>query len=187
MSESPVIPKTMRELPVPHPYAFFRHTENQLFLKGQRSSPILEAQSGNGPAWLLICLLLLSVVGVFVGVLMVVDITWSLARSVFGGVLATGSLLIGGYTFQYVLTRNIESRPGRVIEGRVIEAEKIRIEKNNMHFEAIGIRYEFTTPDGRSIQHRAETPNDTRSGKMAPAPETPVYVWYGDDGKVFLL
>jgi hypothetical protein len=187
MNESPIIPKTMPELPVPDPAAFFRYYENQLFLKGQRPSPILEAHHKGGISSLFMLLLLLSAAGVIWGILIAVNIPFSLREAIIGSVMSFSSLIGGGFILQHALTRPIKPRHGRIIEGRVIEAEKIRIEKNNSFSETIGIRYEFITPEGKRIQHRAEALNETMGNKMAPAPGTPVYVWYESNGGHSLL
>lgn len=78
-------------------------------------------------------------------------------------------------------------RKGQVLEGVVIDAEKIRVYHSRTKRDEIGVRYEFTTPDGNLIRHRVETPTMEASSTVAPAPDTRVYVWYEVDGKYDLL
>jgi hypothetical protein len=76
---------------------------------------------------------------------------------------------------------------GWILPGVVLHSEKVRVEREQSWREHLGIRFEFTTPEEIVTEAYAEGESNKASDKMAPFPGTPVRVWYGDDGKVFLL
>jgi hypothetical protein len=76
---------------------------------------------------------------------------------------------------------------GQVLEGTVVQAEKIVTREQYGHVEKIGVRYQFAAPGGvMTVGYAAGLSGDT-SHPMAPVPGTPVRIYYKEDGKHYLL
>jgi hypothetical protein len=182
MSESPVVPPPVVEMPVMDPEAFLLHRANQDFLGGQRTVPITETKNTDGT----LAVVGLSMVGVLVGVSIIAGGNGVLEPTIIGIFLLLGAFVAGAVAVQSSHTAGGKA-VGKVIEGRVLEAEKIRIQTGKGSMESIGVRYEFVTPEGRRLHSRAEAPLQETGRTMAPAPGTPVYIWYESEERHYLL
>lgn len=76
---------------------------------------------------------------------------------------------------------------GWIVPGVVLHSEKIRTREGKVRSVQLGIRYQFVAPGGVVIDGYAGGDSDHASDTMAPAPGTPVRVWYDDDGNHYLL
>jgi hypothetical protein len=82
----------------------------------------------------------------------------------------------------------VASRPkGQVLEGTVVQAEKIVTREQYGHVEKIGVRYQFAAPGGVITVGYAAGLSGDASHPMAPVPGTPVRIYYRENGKHYLL
>lgn len=182
MSETPVAPDPIAEMPVMDPRAFLLHRTNHDYLSGQRHEPMVSLRMSE----ISLLLLIAGMVGMVVSIGIMLNGDGLSVITGIGILLFLLSLAGSGVILQSSLRAPV-TRAGRVLEGTIIEAEKIRIQQGQRHTESIGVRYAFTTPDGKRLQNRAEALMDETGRTMAPAPGTPVYVWYESDSHYYLL
>lgn len=76
---------------------------------------------------------------------------------------------------------------GQVLEGTVVQAEKIVTREQYGYVEKIGVRYQFAAPGGVMTVGYAVGLSGDASHPMAPVPGTPVRIYYKDNGKHYLL
>jgi len=185
MSETPVPP--IEEYPVPDPTLFLLNRANRDFVERRSNHPVLDKpatvafRSGYLGIMVLmvVALLVLATLASSVGLLAVMTCILILII-VLGGLGA----LFWAY-FQYMgRTRELK---GWIIPGVVTHSEKIRIETYQQMQERLGIRFEFVTQGGVVEKGYTEGDSDSASDTMAPAPGTPVSVWYDEEGKHYLL
>ncbi len=181
-----MLPDSVAEIPVMDPRAFLLHRANHEYLNGQRGEPLLSLKLN--PLNLLF--LIASIMGILMGAaIMGGGIVWGSnvgITTAIGMVLFLMSLGVGGWAMQSSM-QGAARRAGRVLEGTIIEAEKIRIQHGQRMTESIGVRYEFTAPEGQRLQSRAEAPLEETGRTSAPAPGTRVYIWYESEERYFLL
>jgi hypothetical protein len=186
MNESPVAPAPIIETPVYDPRAFVLHWENEAYLKGKRPTPYL--RDGGEEAGLVAFMALAGFFCLMGGVWMIFSGGGQVVMLVAGVVLLlAGFGGVGVMVWAVDPTRQNAKRTGRLLVGQIVEAEKIRIQTGTGHRESIGVRYEFTTLTGKKIRNRAETVIEYQQEKMAPAPGSPVYIWYDGEGNYTLL
>lgn len=185
MSEVPTSPPIMKETPVLDPRAFVLHGENEAFLKGRRSYPYL---SDGAEDLFAAFLAIVAFFCLMAGFWFFVTGEGQVFNIVAGVVLVlTGVGSLGVMVWSTRPKRRNTKLVGQVLIGEVLESEKIRGYRGEPHLDGIGVRYQFTTPGGKVIRDRAEATNDRNREKMAPAPESPVYIWYDQDGNYTLL
>lgn len=182
MSETPVV---IRETPVFDSRAFVLHWENEAYLRGKRPTPYLTDSEGQMIVAGFVIATFLCCLGAF---FIFAESNWQPAMLISGVVL----LLAGGVGMVGVFVYTNPARQkaildGFLIAGEVLKSEKIRIEGGKGSRERIGVYYQFMTPEGRLIRSRAEASNDFQREKMAPAPGSPVYIWYDRQGNHTLL
>jgi hypothetical protein len=82
----------------------------------------------------------------------------------------------------------LPSRPtGQVFDGTVVQAEKIVKQVQYGTEEKIGVRYQFAAPGGVITYGYAAGLSEDASDGMAPAPGTPVKIYYEGEKKHYLL
>jgi hypothetical protein len=74
-----------------------------------------------------------------------------------------------------------------MLQGEVTHSEKIRVVQGKTVHESLSVQYVFTTPGGVVIHGYATGESELASIKAAPMAGTPVYVWFMEEGKHFLL
>jgi hypothetical protein len=182
MSESPVVPRPIKETPVIHPDAFVAHWENEAYLRGRRTTPYLKRNDEIDPALFFAFVAFLCLMG---GIIIMI-----MGDFVAPALIVGGSLIAAGAGCLALLHQTATSTPkkvGQLLMGEVIASEKIRGAYNQKHLDAIGIRYQFTSPTGKIIKNNAETNVPPEQKQMAPPPGSPVYIWYFSDDDYQLL
>lgn len=185
MNETPVDPfPLVEEYPVLEPDLFLLRRDNRLFLERYSKQPILDKPAAikrdtNKMA-----------VGISITVAILVLIGIAFLPSYLSAPLLIATVLggIGALFWAYLryMLRPVNLK-GRTISGIVTHSEKIRVAEDRYNRDYLGIRFEFTDPSGGIKEGYVEGDSDHASDKMAPAPGTPVKVWYDDDGKFYLL
>ena len=183
MSEQPAY--TLTETPVLDPNLFLLNRANRAFIERRNDNPyFLKVRStltfqessillGTGLLFsMYLCMILASPQGI--------------GSAIAGTIVAIFIILFAGVRPANPDTDNIDLA-GWILPGVVLHSEKVRVEREQSWREHLGIRFEFTTPEEVVTEAYAEGESNKASDKMAPFPGTPVRVWYGDDGKVFLL
>lgn len=185
MNESPIDPfPTVEEYPVLEPDLFLLRRANRLFLERYSKQPVLDKPAEIKRETNKIA------VRIFVTVALLVMAGIAFLPSDLSAPLLIATVLggIGALFWAYIryMFRPVDLK-GRTISGMVTHSEKIRMAEDRFHRDYLGIRFEFTDPNGGVKEGYAEGDSDHASDKMAPAPGTPVKVWYDDDGKFYLL
>lgn len=185
MNEHPVQPLSrIEEYPVLEPDLFLLRRDNRLFLERYTKQPLLDKPAEIKRETSKIT------VGIFVTIAILVMGSVASAPSDLSAFLLSVAVLggVGALFWAYVrYMRRRSDLKGRVLSGFVTHSEKIRMAEDQYNRDYLGIRFEFTDPKEGLKEGYAEGDSDHASDKMAPAPGTPVKVWYGDDGNHYLL
>jgi hypothetical protein len=189
MIEHPLLPKhPVKERAIIDSESFLMHSGNQAFLSGTRPRPVFGTLDGK--ILLGIALWGLIVVGAIllsIALLpLVADSLW-LAQVVLPMVCLSPFVALG-WGFWWLNRRYHQPMAGQVIQGEVIESEKIRTTTTKgRKIDTLWVQYQFTDPSGMVVTGESRTSPVTASRDMAPAPHTSVYIWYTPQGKHYLL
>jgi hypothetical protein len=180
MNENPVsLSPLIEEHPVPDPNLFLLKRTNRAFIERRNDSPVLGGTAFSWKAfnpliYLLLISFLLSGLCIF-------------PNSGLPLLLLISFIIFAFYTGNRPADNEPPDLAGWIIPGVVTHSEKIRIENSQHLQERLGIRYEFPAPGGVVMEAYAEGDSVNASDRMAPAPGTPVMVWYTDEGTCYLL
>jgi hypothetical protein len=182
MSEHPAY--TVTETPVLDPNLFLLNRANRAFIERRNDTPILNESSLDHDASRFGGIVLFIFTTVII-LSLVRNVSLEVYRlSVF--IIALSSILAFFWAYVRYMCQSVGIK-GWILPGEVLHSEKIRVIADKTWHEQVGVRFQYTTPDGVLTIGYAEGGSDRASDNMAPAPGTPVRVWYGDDGEIFLL
>lgn len=182
MIETPAPPRKIKETPVMHPDAFVVHWENEAYLRGRRTTPYLKRNNEADPAIFFAMVTFLCLMG---GIIIVIMGGFGVEGLIVGGTfIGAGTVCLA---FLRQTARPTPKKAGQLLMGEVTASEKIRGAHHQRNLDAIGIRYQFTTPTGKRLQNNTETNVQPERQRMAPPPGSPVYIWYVSDDDYQLL
>lgn len=93
----------------------------------------------------------------------------------------------GTHRWRGVATHSLSSYTPVVLEGEVIEAEKVRSWHWYGTTEKVFVRYRFTTPHGVIAEGHAVGLLKDTTHDMVPLPGILVFVWYCGGDQFYLL
>jgi hypothetical protein len=188
MKENPVLPLSYEEVPVPEPNLFLLNRANRDFIERRTDNPVWDEpppeQDASG-VWGILFFIIFT--------LLILMIMWNLPLRehqfwifiiALIGVIALSIVLF--WTYHRYIYQSPQLK-GWILPGEVLHSEKIRVVADESWDERVGVRFQYSTPDGVLTIGYAEGNSDWASDNMAPAPGTPIRIWYGDDEEVFLL
>jgi hypothetical protein len=188
MNEIPVAPPSYQEIPVPEPNLFLLNRANRAFIERRTNNPVWDEappeQDANG-VWGI----LLFIIGTLMSLTIVSNLplgeyrVWIFLVALIGIIALSLTLFWAYYRYIYETLQ----LKGWILPGKVLHSEKIRMVADESWDERVRVRFQYSTPDGILTVGYAEGNSDWASDNMAPAPGTPIRVWYGDDGEIFLL
>jgi hypothetical protein len=187
MKEYPIAAETPTpELPVPDPQLFFLNHANRAFVEGQEPTPILEPGISN-QTLRFIAALITFVLLIMAGVLSNPFWRNQVNAAMVLAVLVVGVIGLIAYLNHRMGDERESKAKGRVLQGEVTHSEKIRVLQGKTSHESLAIQYAFTAPGGVVVHGHAEGESELANIKAAPMAGTPVYVWFTEEGKHFLL
>lgn len=183
--QPPSIPTAISHVPIveeaiPASNLFLLRRANRAFVQGANAYPTLEEPfvftrrqwlgvGGLGG----IGLLLAFGVAIPLGIVVTVGLLWLLGMVMYGHI--------------YRQTKAVAHQNGWILSGEVLHAEMIRARKGGSRRQRIGIKYRFVAPGGIWYEGYAEADQDGASHAMPPSRETPLYIWYDEQGNHYLL
>ncbi len=182
MNETPVDTLTpVDEHPVLDSNLFLLHRSNQAFVERRSNHPTLGSSLTRREQILIgtfgVCMIL-----IYIGVVTILPVFFASLVSLAIVVAFLG--LIARYGRPSHQSAGIA---GWIVPGVVLHSEKIRTRDGKVRLEQLGIGYQFVAPGGLVIEGYAGGDSEHASDTMAPAPGTPVRVWFDDDGNHYLL
>lgn len=181
MKETPVISNDLQEeFPVLEPSVFLLRRSNRSFVERHHHQPHLK-DAGLIDYWML------GVIGVVGGGAILCAFWWAVPL---GYIAIVGALWLMAFGVYGQFHQTFNTNPilnGRILLGTVTHSEKIRIREKDIQHELFGIRYQFFTAEGDSLEGYAEGDSALTSQTIIPVRGTPVRVWYDDEGNHYLL
>lgn len=181
MIESPVTPTT--EVPVSALDLFLSNKVNLAVLEGKLTIP-QSPSLGLGREALFGVLVLVIFMGYIV--LTLTNTPVGFFGVVFAGAVVVFLLILISLSFpnRKAIPQN---RAGTLLDGVVTNAEKLITRGRYDSTEEFNILYRFTAPGGIVTDSKATVPTKHSTHTMAPAPDTPVKVWYLSENEHWLL
>lgn len=181
MKETPVPSNDIQEeIPVLDPSVFLLRRTNRGFVERRHQQPHLK-DVGSIDYWMV------GIIGLVGGGAILCAFWWAVPL---GYIAIVGVLWLMAFGVYGQLHQTFNTNPilnGRILPGTVTHSEKIRIGEKDIQREFVGIRYQFFTTEGDSLEGYAEGDRAMTSQTIIPARGTPVYVWYDDEGNHYLL